>query len=238
MKPSNKGSLGNIIDDIVSKHSLDDSIDDDLDVDLINEINEEDIDGALDDVSEVELELQRLDELEETISDDEIVHEIELEGLEESAIADVVNEDIESILEEEKDNVVLKRETLVIDEEIDEEPSKLIATTGASSDPVRDYLKQIGGVELLTAEQEIRLAKRIEASVYAEKLLKENADNYSFEEKRLMRRVIANGKNAKNHLLEANLRLVVSLAKRYTGRGMLFLDLIQEGNLGLIRAVE
>lgn len=117
----------------------------------------------------------------------------------------------------------------------------------ASADSVRAYLKQIGKVALLNAEQEVSLAKRIEAGLYAQYRMDEmekaraegdKAAKLSPMEKRDLRSIARDGRKAKNHLLEANLRLVVSLAKRYTGRGMAFLDLIQEGNLGLIRAVE
>lgn len=119
----------------------------------------------------------------------------------------------------------------------DDAPAQRVVTPGATADPVKDYLKQIGKVSLLNAQQEVDLAKRIEAGLYAEHKLAENPD-MDKDLKKVMRWVVHDGKRAKNHLLEANLRLVVSLAKRYTGRGMLFLDLIQEGNLGLIRAVE
>jgi RNA polymerase primary sigma factor len=155
-----------------------------------------------------------------------------------------------------KAKVVASGETAVADgaaapaaaaEESDEEfvygdddedlPAAQVAVAGATSDPVKDYLKQIGKVPLLNAEQEVELAKRIEAGLFAEEKL---ADSGGLRpDARLDLEWIAeDGRRAKNHLLEANLRLVVSLAKRYTGRGMLFLDLIQEGNLGLIRAVE
>ena len=103
---------------------------------------------------------------------------------------------------------------------------------------MKDYLKQIGKVSLLNAEQEVDLARRIEAGLYAEYKLKNQADEMTSRERRELHFLAQDGQQAKNHLLEANLRLVVSLAKRYTGRGMQFLDLIQEGNLGLIRAVE
>ena len=111
----------------------------------------------------------------------------------------------------------------------------------ASADSVRAYLKQIGKVPLLNAEQEVELAKRIEAGLYAAERLRaceEGEEKLERTMERDLRWIGRDGERAKNHLLEANLRLVVSLAKRYTGRGMLFLDLIQEGNLGLIRAVE
>src|SRR3984885_5738577 len=111
----------------------------------------------------------------------------------------------------------------------------------ASADSVRAYLKQIGKVALLNAEEEVELAKRIEAGLYATQLmtdLTEKGEKLPAAQRRDMVWICRDGERAKNHLLEANLRLVVSLAKRYTGRGMAFLDLIQEGNLGLIRAVE
>ncbi|WP_204080956.1 RNA polymerase sigma factor [Mycobacterium riyadhense] len=111
----------------------------------------------------------------------------------------------------------------------------------ASADSVRAYLKQIGKVALLNAEEEVELAKRIEAGLYATQLMSELTDRgekLPAAQRRDMMWICRDGDRAKNHLLEANLRLVVSLAKRYTGRGMAFLDLIQEGNLGLIRAVE
>ena len=117
----------------------------------------------------------------------------------------------------------------------------------ASADSVRAYLKQIGKVALLNAEQEVSLAKRIEAGLYATHRMEEMEEAFAAGDKdakltpavkRDLRAIARDGRKAKNHLLEANLRLVVSLAKRYTGRGMAFLDLIQEGNLGLIRAVE
>jgi RNA polymerase primary sigma factor len=118
-----------------------------------------------------------------------------------------------------------------------DEPEQQVMVAGATADPVKDYLKQIGKVPLLNAEMEVELAKRIEAGLFSEEKLGKGGrispkmlEEYEW--------IAEDGRRAKNHLLEANLRLVVSLAKRYTGRGMLFLDLIQEGNLGLIRAVE
>lgn len=119
-----------------------------------------------------------------------------------------------------------------------DEPAQQVTVAGATADPVKDYLKQIGKVPLLNAEQEVDLARRIEAGLYAEHKLKADAETLTSKERRDLHTIMVDGQYAKNHLLEANLRLVVSLAKRYTGRGMLFLDLIQEGNLGLIRAVE
>jgi RNA polymerase primary sigma factor len=126
---------------------------------------------------------------------------------------------------------------VIRDDDEDDAPAQQVVTAGATADPVKDYLKQIGKVALLNAEQEVELAKRIEAGLFAEEKLNAGA-KIDMKLKRELWWISQDGKNAKNHLLEANLRLVVSLAKRYTGRGMLFLDLIQEGNLGLIRAVE
>lgn len=117
-------------------------------------------------------------------------------------------------------------------------PKSRVIAAGATADPVKDYLKQIGRVSLLNAEQEVDLSERIEAGLYAQHLLDTESDQMDFKRKRELKWAANDGRRAKDHLLEANLRLVVSLAKRYTGRGMLFLDLIQEGNLGLIRAVE
>ncbi|WP_443217852.1 RNA polymerase sigma factor [Saccharothrix sp. CCNWYY140] len=129
----------------------------------------------------------------------------------------------------------------------DEEESEALrqarkdAELTASADSVRAYLKQIGKVALLNAEEEVELAKRIEAGLYAAERVRraeEESEKLTPQLRRDLRWIVRDGERAKNHLLEANLRLVVSLAKRYTGRGMAFLDLIQEGNLGLIRAVE
>jgi RNA polymerase primary sigma factor len=129
-------------------------------------------------------------------------------------------------------------EAFVFGDDDEDLPAAQVAAAGATADPVKDYLKQIGKVPLLNAEQEVELAKRIEAGLFAEEKLARCGDTLSPSERFDMEWIAEDGRRAKNHLLEANLRLVVSLAKRYTGRGMLFLDLIQEGNLGLIRAVE
>ena len=118
-----------------------------------------------------------------------------------------------------------------------DEPVQQVMVAGATADPVKDYLKQIGKVPLLNAEMEVELAKRIEAGLFSEEKLGKGG-KISAKLLEELEWIAEDGRRAKNHLLEANLRLVVSLAKRYTGRGMLFLDLIQEGNLGLIRAVE
>jgi RNA polymerase primary sigma factor len=133
--------------------------------------------------------------------------------------------------------VVEEEDAFVLTDDDDDAPAQQVATAGATADPVKDYLKQIGKVALLNAEQEVELAKRIEAGLFAEETLN-SGDKLDPKLRRELQWIAEDGRRAKNHLLEANLRLVVSLAKRYTGRGMLFLDLIQEGNLGLIRAVE
>ena len=129
-------------------------------------------------------------------------------------------------------------EILVPGDDGNDLPAAQVQVAGASADPVKDYLKQIVKVPLLTAEQEVELAKRIEAGLSAEEKLAEVGSKLTTGQRIDLARIAEDGTRAKNHLLEANLRLVVSLAERYTGRGMLFLDLIQEGNLGLIRAVE
>lgn len=157
---------------------------------------------------------------------------------------DLTEEDTEAAATEESDEEVetddlasLAEEVLVLTDVEDDIPVQNLTISGATADPVKDYLKQIGKVALLNAELEVELAKRIEAGLFAEEKLA-TEKNLSAEDRRDLRWVVKDGQRAKSHLLEANLRLVVSLAKRYTGRGMQFLDLIQEGNLGLIRAVE
>ncbi|MEU9152760.1 RNA polymerase sigma factor [Streptomyces sp. NPDC048417] len=120
------------------------------------------------------------------------------------------------------------------DDETDGPEPRLPAEVG-STDPVKDYLRLIARVKLLSAEQEVDLARRVEAGLYAQRLLTEGENRHPREELVLL---AEDGHRAKAHLTEANLRLVVSVAKRFTGRGLDFLDLIQEGNSGLIRAVE
>jgi len=129
------------------------------------------------------------------------------------------------------------QEFVVSDDDDADEPAAQVAQAGATADPVKDYLRQIGKVRLLNAEQDVELAKRIEAGLFAAEKLN-SGEKLAPKLRREMDIIAADRRRAKNHLLEANLRLVVSLAKRYTGHGLLFLDLIQEGNLGLIRAVE
>ncbi|MFF1920905.1 RNA polymerase sigma factor [Streptomyces sp. NPDC058221] len=146
-------------------------------------------------------------------------------------------EEVKAAKGEEEEGEGENKGFVLSDDDEDDAPAQQVAVAGATADPVKDYLKQIGKVPLLNAEQEVELAKRIEAGLFAEDKLA-NSDKLAPKLKRELEIIAEDGRRAKNHLLEANLRLVVSLAKRYTGRGMLFLDLIQEGNLGLIRAVE
>ncbi|WIE76981.1 RNA polymerase sigma factor [Curtobacterium sp. MCSS17_007] len=170
--------------------------------------------------------------------DDEVV-----EPAEDAADTDDADGDAEETETEDKDAkpdaaAAVAAGALVISQSDDDEaPVYSTTITGATADPVKDYLKQIGKVALLNAEQEVELAMRIEAGLFAEDKL-QHSTGLSKPEERELRWVARDGQRAKSHLLGANLRLVVSLAKRYTGRGMQFLDLIQEGNLGLIRAVE
>jgi RNA polymerase primary sigma factor len=175
-----------------------------------------------------------------------VVEEIELEDVETliAEVAEIIDTEAEDKsnqprvvnLAEEASGNEENAFTLKASEE-DDAPAQTVMTAGATADPVKDYLKQIGRVALLNAELEVELATRIEAGLFAEEKIKEDK-KMDKKFKRELEWIVEDGKRAKNHLLEANLRLVVSLAKRYTGRGMLFLDLIQEGNLGLIRAVE
>ena len=150
-----------------------------------------------------------------------------------SKIGDADADESEPVTE----SIQLPSDALVIKDDEDDIPVQNLTISGATADPVKDYLKQIGKVALLNAELEVELAKRIEAGLFAEEKLGLD-QKLSPAERRDLNWVVKDGQRAKSHLLEANLRLVVSLAKRYTGRGMQFLDLIQEGNLGLIRAVE
>lgn len=155
----------------------------------------------------------------------------------EAADGEEPTDDVQGGKGEEEETEGENKGFVLSDDDEDDAPAQQVAVAGATADPVKDYLKQIGKVPLLNAEQEVELAKRIEAGLFAEDKLA-NSDKLAPKLKRELEIIAEDGRRAKNHLLEANLRLVVSLAKRYTGRGMLFLDLIQEGNLGLIRAVE
>ncbi|MEY4425183.1 MAG: hypothetical protein RJB56_810 [Actinomycetota bacterium] len=176
---------------------------------------------------------EELDEVDDLESVEEIVAEA-------AAVVDIAAADEELHDEEhdEAEKIIVPEGALVLSHrEEDDIPVQTTTITGATADPVKDYLKQIGKVALLNAELEVELAKRIEAGLFAEEKIATDK-KISPELARDLKWVVKDGQRAKSHLLEANLRLVVSLAKRYTGRGMQFLDLIQEGNLGLIRAVE
>ncbi|GAA0377717.1 hypothetical protein Acor_43630 [Acrocarpospora corrugata] len=175
--------------------------------------------------------------------DDIEIEDVEIEDLDleiEDVEIEVEAEPDAEVEEEPKPEVVAKveEEVLILTDDDDDAPVAQVAAAGATADPVKDYLKQIGKVPLLNAEQEVELAKRIEAGLFAEEQLGTDGEQLPVDVRAELEWIAEDGRRAKNHLLEANLRLVVSLAKRYTGRGMLFLDLIQEGNLGLIRAVE
>lgn len=204
--------------DVTQDDELEDDEDQDVDDDL------DDLDDDLDDVSDDDLD-------EDDDEEDDESEDIDDEEDEESKPKEIVTP-------KEKGAFVVR------DDDDDDNltpsgnPKRRVIAAGATADPVKDYLKQIGRVSLLNAEQEVDLSERIEAGLYAQHLLDTESDKMDFKRKRELKWAANDGKKAKDHLLEANLRLVVSLAKRYTGRGMLFLDLIQEGNLGLIRAVE
>ncbi len=178
---------------------------------------------------------------EEELSVDDIVKEVTAE-VDITEIADDSHDDDdhdEDPSAKEKEKAVEAGGGFVLsNKEVDDIPVQTAAINGATADPVKDYLKQIGKVALLNAELEVELAKRIEAGLYAAHKMANPKAKFNKEMLYDLKRVLKDGERAKSHLLEANLRLVVSLAKRYTGRGMQFLDLIQEGNLGLIRAVE
>ena len=174
--------------------------------------------------------------------EDDDEDDLDPEKLVAEAVVDEIDAAIEEVAvepeEEEEEEIVVPEGALIIsDKDDDDIPVQTTSITGATADPVKDYLKQIGKVALLNAELEVELAKRIEAGLFAEEKLATDK-KLSRDMQRDLKWVVKDGQRAKSHLLEANLRLVVSLAKRYTGRGMQFLDLIQEGNLGLIRAVE
>nr|WP_270889606.1 RNA polymerase sigma factor [Pedococcus sp. 5OH_020] len=175
---------------------------------------------------------------------DEVVGELDEDAEADAEPTDVVESELEDVVieddveaDDKKDDETEESGFVLRDDDEDDAPVQQVVTAGATADPVKDYLKQIGKVALLNAEQEVELAKRIEAGLFGEERLN-SGEKIDMKLKRELWWIAQDGKRAKNHLLEANLRLVVSLAKRYTGRGMLFLDLIQEGNLGLIRAVE
>ena len=200
--------------------------------------DEDTLDGEEDQVDEADLD-DFDDDLDDVDAEDD---EADLDEDEESEPEDDEDEDDE---ERKKPEEPKEKGAFVVRDDDDDDnltpsgnPKRRVIAAGATADPVKDYLKQIGRVSLLNAEQEVDLSERIEAGLYAQHLLDTEASQMDFKCRRELKWAANDGKKAKDHLLEANLRLVVSLAKRYTGRGMLFLDLIQEGNLGLIRAVE
>ena len=194
----------------------------DLEEDIVEAVQLEDVEDIDADVDDIEVDADDVDEDDSEDKDSEDEASSQDQDSKPQAVAAVRS----------------KGGFVVSDSDETDEPVQQVTVAGATADPVKDYLKQIGKVSLLNAEQEVDLARRIEAGLYAEELLKTTSNDLSSRQRRELHILAQDGQQAKNHLLEANLRLVVSLAKRYTGRGMQFLDLIQEGNLGLIRAVE
>ena len=194
----------------------------DLEEDIVEAVQLEDVEDIDADVNDIEVDADDEDEDDSEDKDSEDEASSQDQDSKPQAVAAVRS----------------KGGFVVSDSDETDEPVQQVTVAGATADPVKDYLKQIGKVSLLNAEQEVDLARRIEAGLYAEELLKTTSNDLSSRQRRELHILAQDGQQAKNHLLEANLRLVVSLAKRYTGRGMQFLDLIQEGNLGLIRAVE
>ncbi len=210
-----------------------------------------DTDAEIEPVEDIEIDIEAADlsldedlEEEESSTDDTA---LESADSEDAVIEAPVKAPAEAVEDDEEIAEPSEKDKASGDFVWDEDESEALrqarkdAELTASADSVRAYLKQIGKVALLNAEEEVELAKRIEAGLYATQLMTELADRgekLPAAQRRDMAWICRDGDRAKNHLLEANLRLVVSLAKRYTGRGMAFLDLIQEGNLGLIRAVE
>jgi len=220
---------------------------DEVEVEEVDELDgEPDIGGEPGEEIDLDTEDLNLDDLEDEPADGDADTDAEVDQTEDTeaspkkVAAAQPAEDEEIVEPSEKDKA---SGDFVWDEDESEalRQARKDAELTASADSVRAYLKQIGKVALLNAEEEVELAKRIEAGLYATQLTTEIADRgekLPAAQRRDMAWICRDGDRAKNHLLEANLRLVVSLAKRYTGRGMAFLDLIQEGNLGLIRAVE
>ncbi|HKP40189.1 RNA polymerase sigma factor [Mycobacterium sp.] len=227
------GAGAEVVDEALSTDEVESGDELDAEPDEVIEVDETDIDLA-------DLVVEDDDSAEDEATDEEPdAEESDAEPAAKSAKS-VAAEDEEIAEPSEKDKA---SGDFVWDEEESEalRQARKDAELTASADSVRAYLKQIGKVALLNAEEEVELAKRIEAGLYATQLMSELAEKgekLPAAQRRDMMWICRDGDKAKNHLLEANLRLVVSLAKRYTGRGMAFLDLIQEGNLGLIRAVE
>jgi RNA polymerase primary sigma factor len=202
-------------------------------------------DDAVDEVDLEDLALESLDvDLEAEALTADVVVDLESEEVvltvgKKRSLDDIDESAFEPAEEAKLEEELAEDEGFTLSEADDaDEPEQQVMAAGATADPVKDYLKQIGKVALLNAEQEVELAKRIEAGLFADEKLNDDHTKIKAVQLDDYEWIAEDGRRAKNHLLEANLRLVVSLAKRYTGRGMLFLDLIQEGNLGLIRAVE
>ncbi|WP_315580153.1 RNA polymerase sigma factor [uncultured Actinomyces sp.] len=207
----------------------------------VEEIPQDSHSEQVEDLEEDLVEEAQLEDVEDIDTDVDDI-EVDTDDADEDDSEDKDSDDASSQDQDSKPQAVAavrsKGGFVVSDSDETDEPVQQVTVAGATADPVKDYLKQIGKVSLLNAEQEVDLARRIEAGLYAEELLKTTSNDLSSRQRRELHILAQDGQQAKNHLLEANLRLVVSLAKRYTGRGMQFLDLIQEGNLGLIRAVE
>ena len=233
------------LDDAVVDLEAFDGLDEDLSVELSVDLEIADAPDGLPDPDLSDADLSDADLAEAELTEAELTEA----DLSDEALADeVLADDADTVPQTEETDSAAPAEAkapgeggddeiFVFGDDDDDLPAAVVAVAGATADPVKDYLKQIGKVPLLNAEQEVELAKRIEAGLFAEEKLAEGGD-LTVDQRIDLEWIAEDGRRAKNHLLEANLRLVVSLAKRYTGRGMLFLDLIQEGNLGLIRAVE
>jgi RNA polymerase primary sigma factor len=233
-------------DDASDLDSFDDLDDADVDIQAalaegeLEEPDPEDVAAVADELAGEDVEspdgIDALDAL-GAVEPDQAAADAEAEGPEGSEVPDAAGAQVVKIAPD-GSTTTEDEEIFVFGDDDDDLPAAQVAVAGATADPVKDYLKQIGKVPLLNAEQEVELAKRIEAGLFAEEKLAEGGRTLPTDVRIDLEWIADDGTRAKNHLLEANLRLVVSLAKRYTGRGMLFLDLIQEGNLGLIRAVE
>lgn len=227
-------------DETIESKSLEpekDQTDEELDLELEDESVDKESEPDEGELVDTDIEDEDLEDLEsDDDSDNDDTEDDESDDAHESKHSDDDSED-ESHTDSKSSSTPSAEYTLSEKDDTDE-PAQKVTVAGATSDPVKDYLKQIGKVALLNAEQEVDLSKRIEAGLYADHLLKTKQDTMTPKQIRELHWAVQDGQQAKNHLLEANLRLVVALAKKYTGRGMLFLDLIQEGNLGLIRAVE
>ncbi|HEV7741949.1 MAG TPA: RNA polymerase sigma factor [Pseudolysinimonas sp.] len=196
------------------------------------ELDDVDVDAA-----DLEADADVVDDA--VVDDDDTPDVVVADDKDAPAVVDADADDSDDDEAEAKEEVPTGAIRISAADDDDEVPVYSAAITGATADPVKDYLKQIGKVALLNAAEEVELAMRIEAGLFAEEKLSHMSDAEKRSQLgRELGWVARDGQRAKSHLLGANLRLVVSLAKRYTGRGMQFLDLIQEGNLGLIRAVE